>query len=247
MASNINGAIPIAGTPMYAEPIQANFLTAKNEITALQNTLGTGGDIGSPPWDWSQVVADPANYVGRVIAAGAAVYLSIASGAWPPGYRISDGVTVGGVFPSGSSPGTNPIRIQPPIKGVGRLKCITTFKAVVVNNSSSSVGSFAFGLGVNNISQSNMPMYPYLGVAHDLSTSSASAITIQPGERLNFTATRLDVVDNVLNPGIPNWPTWTMNLSESGTLLYPAVDAEFQNRGTTSLTVTDVFAYSFSC
>lgn len=248
MASNINGAIPIAGTPMYAEPIQANFLTAKNEISALQATLGVGGEVGTFPWTYSALYADPANYTGRVVAAGASAYLSIASGAWPPGYKVSDGTTVGGVFPTGTNNGTLPIRIQPPITGVGRLKCVTLFKAVIINQGSVA-GSFALGLGVNNSSQANKPMYPYLGVGHDLSIGTETPITIQPNEAKSFICFRLDVVDNALVQDTPiaTWPVWTMNLSESGTLLYPAVDAEFINHGTTSLMINNILAWGVAC
>lgn len=213
-----------------------------------QGPPGAGATSGTPQWGWDQGYLDPPNYTQRVLQPGFASELPIAAGAYPPNYRVSDGVTPGGVFATGTSNGTQLIRIQPPISGQGPLKFVVECEFTVVN-ATGTTGRCQSGLGVSHINGPNKPMYPYLGVAHENSTTTQQSISIPPGSSVLITRIRLDIVDNAFQSDqpIPNWPNWTLDLSTDGSLLYPAVDLEFANTGTVPLTVMDVHIFGFAC
>lgn len=204
-----------------------------------------GSGTATAPFDWPQVYADPANYTSRVLQPGYNSGIPIAAGAFPPGYRVANGTNGGGFPATGAvSDGTLPIRLQPPPSGVDRLKFVVNLKVTVVN-SSPTMGSFSVILGTTASSGPSMPLYPYLGVAHDL--FPLHPVNILQGTALQINTFRMDVVDIALLPGIPGWPNWTMLIDPTGSLLYPAVCPLFQNLGTVPLTVMDVFAFGFAC
>lgn len=212
----------------------------------------SNGSNGFPnTWNWNQFHMD--NFVTtttqipymRDIPAGWDNVLRISPGAWPPGYRIANGQEGGGFPPSGSQADTNlPIRIQPPPSGNGKLTFVTIGK-FVIQNLSSSDGSFALGFGVANVNGPNRPMYPYLGVAHDYEIYQIPQETIAAGCTTSRLIHRLDIVDNNFNGGIPNWPNWKM-IPNDATKLYPAITPSFKNGGKVTLKVGAVFIFGFS-
>jgi len=210
---------------------------------------GPQGIPGQPPFEWffNQHYEDPGGYTGRVVAAGFNNWLPLASGPFPAGYKIPDGVHVGGVFPTGSSDGvTFPILLQPPSSGTGVLKFFTQFRMTVVNNTGTD-GSFWIGLGTHYSGPNvNKPLYPYLGVHHVV--LPLTSLTIKAGTAISVETHRLDVVDEALQSDqpIPNWPNWQMDLSADGQLMFPAIMIQFANTGTVSLTVTDIMGLGIS-
>lgn len=239
-------------------------LPGKNGATGPMGPAGPQGPQGPPgpasspdddtggywtfPWQWSSGYLDPAQYQQRVLLPGYNDILRIAVGLYPPGYKVPDGTTVGGVFPTGSSDGTLPIGIQPPISGVGRLKFNVEGKVVVVNNTGTP-GSCAVALGTFYSSGPNKPLYPYLGVMHDNSITSLHQIAIPPNSAVQITFHRLDIVDQAFQSDEPitTWPSWTMSLAAEGNLMYPMIGPAFYNNGSIPLMVTDVFIYGFAC
>lgn len=214
-----------------------------------QGPAGSGGGSsadGSEPWAWNQLYLDPDGYTGRVIQPGFNRWLPIATGKYPAGYKVPDNKTKGGIYPSGSSDGTMPIIIQPPPKGVGRLKFVCLWKMAVMNKSTQD-GLFTMIIGTYYSSEVNKPMYPYLGVAHD--HGGLQSITVKANSTVQVNTHRIDIVDNAFqgDQPIPNWPNWEMNLHGSGTMMYPALQMTMENRGPVALTIADVFVVGHVC
>jgi hypothetical protein len=190
----------------------------------------------------------------RTLNGGFSGVLNIRPGTWPPGYRISNGTTKGGVYPpSGTSPnGTEPIRLCPPPSGEGRLSFFTFAKILVTNPHASQKGSFTTALGVVYVNGQGRPMFPYLGAAHDMEVRDMRPETLGPGDSRSVTMFRTDFIDINMDGGaatFPNWPKWEMLVSTQtnpeAKNMYPAVGIAFQNRGTTSLQVGNVYAYGW--
>lgn len=197
--------------------------------------------------------ADQRNYK-RTLNSGFNGVLSICPGQWPPGYRISNGTTKGGVYPASgtTAKGTEPIRLCPPPSGTGRLSFFTFAKIVVINPDTSRKGSFTTGLGVVYVNGPNRPMFPYLGAAHDLEVRDMWPETIGPGDTRSVSMFRTDFIDNTLDGGaqnFPNWPNWEMLVSTQTNTearnMYPAVGISFMNRGPTTLQVGQIYAYGW--
>jgi|SRR5215467_4097137 len=241
--------ITISGATLAGDTVQMSGLTLTG-TTDYSTGTGGGGTAtdtgGSEPWVWNQLYLDPAGYAGRTVAAGASTWLPIASGKWPVGYKVPDNHTKGGVTPSGTSDGTKPIILQPPPKGVGRLKFYSAFKFLVVNNSSNR-GSFSAYIGTYYSNGPSKPMYPYLGVAHD--AGSLSPATIEGNGAVLVHVHRLDICDNAFQSDqpIPGWPNWEMLLHTSGTMMYPGLQLSLDNRGSVPLTVKNIFGFGFVC
>ena len=241
--------ITISNATLAGDTVQMSGLTLTG-TTDYSTGTGGGGTAtdtgGSEPWVWNQLYLDPAGYAGRTVAAGASTWLPIASGKWPVGYKVPDNHTKGGVTPSGTSDGTKPIILQPPPKGVGRLKFYSAFKFLVVNNSSNR-GSFSAYIGTYYSNGPSKPMYPYLGVAHD--AGSLSAATIEGNGAVLVHVHRLDICDNAFQSDqpIPGWPNWEMLLHTSGTMMYPGLQLSLDNRGSVPLTVKNIFGFGFVC
>jgi hypothetical protein len=198
-------------------------------------------------WAWNQLYLDPVGY-SVVIPAGFNNVLMIAKGAYPPGYLVANGQKGGGYPPSGAtSDGTLPIRLQPPPRGSGRLKFVTTATVYVTNNAE-DVAEFAIGLGVAYPSEFNKPMWPYLGVAHDNDINELPPETLLRGRTRAMTVNRLDILDNafIQDQPVADWPEWEMTPCPDN-LLYPAVCISFKNCGSVPLTVANVFAFGFVC
>lgn len=231
----------------------ANGGTGATTVAGAQTNLGinTGGGTtptdGTLPWDWAQQYTDPINYTSRVLAPGYNSGLLLGIGPYPPNYRISNGVTLGGILASGNSNGSLPIRIQPPIAGTGRLKFNVECRIAVRNNNNTS-GSCTVILGTTASNGPSKPLYPYLGVGHD--NGSISPVTILPNSVVQIFTMRLDIVDNAFQADqpIPGWPNWTLliDTSAGASLLYPAICPIFTNNGTVPLMVTDVFIVAFA-
>lgn len=252
-STNAAGALSNLGIPTFPLSI-SNGGTGATTLAGAQAALGIstsgGGGTGTVPFDWTATYGDPPGYLSRIIAAGASSDINIAVGAFPANYRISNGVTVGGIFATGTSAGNLPIRIQPTISGIGVLKFVSQCYMTIVNNNGVA-GSFKWGLGVTSVNGPNKPMYPYLGVNHapGPQLSSLQPITILPNISMVVYQFRMDVVDNALESDqpIPNWPNWTLVPSPAPNLLYPAVAPGIINTGTVPLIVTDVTAMGFAC
>lgn len=172
--------------------------------------------------------------------------LSIAPGAWPPGYRVPNGQNGGGYPASGTqAKGTEPIRLQPPVSGVNRVQYLTLAK-ILVRNEGNARASFMVGLGVANVNGPNRPISPYLGYAHDLGVweKQMAPETLGAGDARTVTMFRVDTVDNAMDGGaanFPDWPQWAVAV-DPNTKLYPAVAINFANTGTVALKVGNVFA-----
>ena len=84
--------------------------------------MATDGNVATYQWDWRQVYVDPPLYQ-RPMGPGAFA-IPLATGPYPPGYRLANGQPGGGFPPAGAqSNGTLPIRIQPPVSEIGRASC----------------------------------------------------------------------------------------------------------------------------
>jgi len=196
----------------------------------------------SRQWDWRQVYVDPPNF-SRTMGPGL-FGITIASGPFPPGYRVANGRPGGGFPPAGAqSNGTLPIKIQPPISGTGRLTFVSHYK-VRVGNVGSTVVQYSIGMGVADVNGPSRPMFPYLGVAHDQDPVRGSLVftNIRPGEFQQLTGFRLDIVDNAF-ASVPNWPNWQMEPGRN--LLWPAVVPIISISGG-SLMVLGVFCKGFA-
>lgn len=211
-----------------------------------QGPPGTGGGgAGSQPWSTNQAYHDPSGYTQRILLPGYNDILRLAIGSWPPGYKIPDNVTKGGVTPTGSSDGSYPIIIQPPPTGTDRLKFTIDAKIVVVNNTSTP-SQFAVMLATVYPSSGPNQLFPYTDVM-DNDVSLLQQVSIGPGETKQVTFHRLEWLDlNPFNP-VPTWPNWEMSLAASGNMMYPAIGPQFLNNGPMPLMVTDVFIYGFAC
>jgi len=178
---------------------------------------------------------------------------------YPTNYKVSDGVTVGGVIATGVVSGQHPIRIQPTISGVGRLKHAIFGKILVTTGG--TAGKFQCGFGTtasstNPVTSGNFPLWPYIGVGHDLTPATgATDIDVPANTTVSYTFHRIDIVDNdfmgtASDPQfITTYPNWQMNTcSTAGTsfLLFPAICPIFSNTGSSSLTVSAVHCIAFS-
>lgn len=189
------------------------------------------------------VYVDPIRY-SRSLGTGFHA-IAIASGAYPPGYRIANGQNGGGFPPAGTtSNGRLPIRIQPPPSGNGRLLFCSDMKILVHNPHSTSTVEIATGLGVADVSGPNRPMMPYLGVCHDRDpwTDSLVYSTVAPRQTAQIVAFRHDLVDNAFAE-VPGWPNWQM-LPATGNRLWPAVCPMIRVRGG-SVVVSGVFCRGY--
>jgi hypothetical protein len=209
-------------------------------LGASQSFPAVSGHAG-----YATLFIDPQGYF-RDWPAGKNDVLCIAPGAWPPGYRVPNGSNGGGYPPSGSqAKGTEPIRLQPPVKGVNRVQYLTLVK-ILVRNDGTTRASFFVGLGVVNVNGPNRPIFPYLGYAHDLGVweKQMAPETLGPGDARTVTMFRVDTVDNAMDGGaanFPNWPNWEVEV-DPNTKLYPAVAINFANNGPVSIKVGNVFA-----
>jgi hypothetical protein len=172
------------------------------------------------PWSWAMVYRDLIPHYTRV-QSGKGKGINIATGDWPPGYKVANGQPGGG-YPSGQSDGTLPIKLVPPTSGCGRCHFVTQFKFLVINKSSVA-RKFCIGLGVCDPSEHNQPMRDFLGSAHDLGVweGHLSFETIGPGESRTVTGFRLDIVDNDF-AAVSTWPDWALK-TNSENQLYPGV------------------------
>ena len=249
--------ITTSGTISFAGGAGVTSLTAGAGITLSPNPItgtgtisatGTGGAASVVPWDWPQGYNDPNQYTGRVLAAGFSGGLAIASGAginFPPGYRVPNGSN-GGALASGLATAGLPIRLELIHSGTGVLKYASNITCTVVNTSTTATGTIALALGTTASFPGGMPLYPYLGVSH--ADPNPRAFVIGPGQVMQITLLRLDVVDIALIPGISGWPTWTQSI-DTGTptsLLYPAICPTAVVTGA-PLMVTDVMLYGVAC
>ena len=182
----------------------------------------------------------------RNIPAGFNDILKICPGAWPPGYRVPNGQVGGGYPPSGSqAQGTEPILITPPPRGTGRLTFVCLAKIVVTNPDNSRKGTFAAGLGVGNVNGPSRPMFPYLGAAHDLDINAYRQETIGPGETRSHFMHRADFIDNTMDGGsanFPTWPTWEVT-PNANNKMFPALAIAFKNGGQVGLQVGNIFCF----
>jgi hypothetical protein len=217
---------------------------------------GAGNASVSYPWlnsfvGYGTLYQDrDANYF-RNINAGFNAMLTIAPGAFPPGYRVANGQKGGG-YPSGQATGNEPIRLCPPPSGKGRLSYFTFCKVVITNPSTSTKGAFACGLGVVYVNGPSRPMFPYLGAAHDYDINAFRPETIGPGDTRSISMFRTDFIDNTMDGGaanFPDWPNWEMKTSTQtqpqAQLMYPAVGISFKNTGTVALQVGNIYAYGW--
>jgi hypothetical protein len=204
---------------------------------------------GSEAFGFATSYTWPSGAAAQVVPAGYNSGLLLPTGLpYPPGYKVGDGVTPGGVFPSGNVSGIVPIKIQPPFQGYGRQKFVTLAKFTV--NCGGTPGGFYCTLGTTDSStvpDPGLPLWPFLGVAHDLPPLPSE--TMSANETRSFVVFRMDVVDNsLLSPAdqVSTWPNWKMNPSQSS-LLWPGIAIIFVNTGGVSLNVSNIFAVGFSC
>lgn len=196
----------------------------------------------SQQWAWNMVYVDPIRH-SRTLGPGFHA-IPIAPGPYPPGYRIANGRDGGGFPPAGAtSNGTLPIRIQPPFQGNGRLTFITNSKFLAENRGNALV-EIATGLGVAHVNGPSRPLFPYLGVAHDRDPWLDSLVesTVRPGETVQLTNFRLDIVDQAF-AAVPNWPDWRM-LPATSNQLWPAICPMVRLKGG-SLIIKGVFCMGF--
>lgn len=208
------------------------------------------GSATGPQWDWrmryfwtqgySQTM--PVGY-GNDVPYGRGINLQKGV-AYPPGYRVANGQPGGGYAPSGAvAKGTEPIKLQPPPKGVGRMKFWCTVQIWVKNTHASQTGSFVMGLGVSDINGPDFPMHPWHGVGHYLEMGQMPAQTVRAGDTVIATLSRFDMVDNDFHE-VPGWPNWEMTPNPDNKL-WPAVTPMFQNRGATELAVVGFWGISY--
>jgi hypothetical protein len=170
--------------------------------------------------------------------------------AFPPGYKVSDGVTPGGVYPTNQTPSSYPIVLWPENNGTGPYRFKTEVSMVVQNNSSGTA-FFAANLGVAFPSgpvPANQPMWPYLGVAHVADgINTYPLMSLQPRETKYVVIQRMDLVSNLfLGPGgvAPNWPMWQVETCQTpglGLQMYPGVCISFRTT-TEAVTVGEIQA-----
>jgi len=219
--------------------------------TVWEATNAGAASQGTVAWNFNQGYVDPAGYVGRVLPAGYNAGLTIATGAYPPGYRVDDGSTIGGVFATGTSNGTLPIRIQPVQSGVGILKFHAVVLATIVNQSTTATATFEFGVGVTASNGPNKPTYPYLGVSHV--RPPLEAMRLGPQQAVQVSCFELLIMDNAFQSDqpIPGWPNWQMLTGSQmgvagGSRLYPALVPTMTTTGA-SLLVRDILMHGFAC
>jgi len=210
---------------------------------------GAGVSGGSEPYQYAMSYTQPSGSGGQSYAAGYNAGLLLPVGfPYPPGYMISDGVTPGGVFPTGNVTGAQNIKIQPTVSGVNRQKFVTIMKFTVTCGA--TAGSFNCALGTvdsSTVPNSSFPLWPYIGLAHDLTPLANE--TMLANEVRSFVIFRLDILDNAFMSGnaiIPTWPNWKMNPNQTN-LLWPGILPVFNNTGSVPLSVSNVFAIGFAC
>lgn len=212
----------------------------------------SGGTTVGVPYDYNWQYADTENNsdFNRTINAGVmsqwGVALVIPSGPYPPGYRIGNGQPGGGYPPSGAqSNGTLPIRIQPPPSGNGLRLMFTTTATITVVNESDADGEFIWGLGVSYPSETDRPMYPWLGVNHVINSYAKMAPIIVPGKgSVCLTTIRMDVLDPDF-ADFTNWPEWQMVPNQENKL-WPAITPTCVNPGKVPLKVKDVMCQGYA-
>lgn len=210
------------------------------EVEVPDSSGGGGGAGSSYQWAWTMVYVDPPHYTRNQSGKGRGI--NIATGKYPAGYKVPNGQKGGG-YPSGQSDGTKPIRMVAPIRGTGRCTFVTHFK-VLITNKESSIRKYCIGLGVSEVTGSGQPMFPFLGVGHDLGVweGQMSFETINPGESRLCTGFRVDIVDNDF-AAVPNWPNWELS-TNADTLMYPAV-TPLMTVESGNLAVGDVFLVGY--
>lgn len=254
LTGTLTGVVTQSSGPTPPEPPNGGTPPVSNGVEA-----GAGNASVSYPWldkfvGYGTIYLDRDGTYFRTLNGGFNGVLTIRPGMWPPGYRISNGTTEGGVYPAaGTQPnGSEPIRLCPPPSGTGRLNFFTFAKIVVTNPHASQKGSFVTGLGVVYVNGPNRPMFPYLGAAHDMEVRDMRAETIGPGDTRSVSMFRTDFIDIGMDGGastFPNWPNWKMLVSTQtnaeAKMMYPAVGISFMNRGSIPLQVGNVYAYGW--
>ena len=144
--------------------------------------------MSTPGWDWRNVYwwsagyefVAPAQY-GNDKPWGGELFLEPGV-AYPVGYRVPDG-SVGGVEPAPNkrTQGDEQIKLQPPTSGSGPCKFISHMQIWVENSSRHVEGSFAFAIGVCDVSPGDMPMWPFIGAGHYLEMEHVPSQTVEPG------------------------------------------------------------------
>jgi hypothetical protein len=166
---------------------------------------------------------------------------------YPVGYRVADG-SVGGAEPrqGALTRGDEQIKLQPPTEGNGPLKFISHCQIWVENPSKTEKGSFAFAIGVCDVSPGDMPMWPYIGVGHYLEMSSCPSQVISPGDTALAAMTRMDLMDErfMSSQPIPTWPIWTLRPNPDNNL-WPGCTPTFQNRGDVDLKIKGFWGISY--
>ena len=238
-------------TPIFGFNDTPDIGTVTGYVGNTPVTLRGLGGGGSEPFQYAMAYTQPSGSGVITYPAGFNQGMTLPIGfPYPPGYKISDGVTPGGIFPTGNVVGAQNIKIQPPPSGSGRMKFVTILKMTVACGA--TAGAFSAILGTIDSSTNpdpggSFPLWPYIGLAHDL-TPLVSA-NVPANSALNYYLFRLDVLDNTLLVDqfkIPTWPTWQMN-PNSTNLLWPGILPIFTNTGTVSLNVSNVFAIGFAC
>jgi hypothetical protein len=198
--------------------------SSPGEVEVPDNPSGGGGTSSSGgesnyQWSWNMVHVDPPHYT-RVMS-GKGKGIPIAKGKYPVNYRVANGQPGGG-YATGESNGTLPIKLILPTKGTGRCHCVTQYKVLVINKSS-SVRKFCIGLGVSDPSEVPQPMRDYLGSAHDLGVweGQMSFESIGPGESRTVVGFRLDIIDNDFS-AVQGWPNWELKVNPDSKL-WPGV------------------------
>ena len=177
--------------------------------------------------------------------------LSIASGVYPPGYKISNGQPGGTYPPQGATQnGSLPIRITPPpsYKEAGsgvRFQFYTSFNCTVVNDNDQD-GKIVISLGVVYPSETDRPLGGvYLGLFHAINDfRQMQAIVVPKHSNTTITCIRMDVLDPDFAP-VKDWPDWTM-VPNSDNKLWPAIGPTYCNFGPVSLKVADIMCVGHS-
>ena len=209
--------------------------------------------MSTPGWDWRNVYwwsagyefVAPAQY-GNDKPWGGELFLEPGV-AYPVGYRVPDG-SVGGVEPASNkrTTGDEQIKLQPPTSGSGPCKFISHMQIWVENSSRHVEGSFAFAIGVCDVSPGDMPMWPYIGAGHYLEMEHVPSQTVEPGGVVLASMVRMDLMDErfMSSQPIPTWPNWELRPNPDSKL-YPGTTPTFQNRGDIDLKIKGFWGISY--